>query len=302
MVPKRGKVKKVTANRRNRSEGWGYAKESGHALENKKAAELKENEIVAAKLSRIIFGTSLGLAIEVEAGGKSAKKVTDVFGKKSTSKTDIYASWGGENTASLSLKKSTGGQVFLTSVERFCDGFEIQFESTVPQAVREALDLFIGRDDLNLDSLMRGKNYFGPMHTGSGGLLEKHQNRLVGATIVEYFPQKWLLLIKWFQENSSELCEFIFSRGYSLGKKDFSTHLWYFVEEEEKKYGIIDSIFKISDLSEKCSSLSSEIVMSKKNGGSTIQFPFGFLQMHRPQGGNQMQFHHSYDKISSALR
>jgi len=301
MGSKRKKAKKVKANSRDRPEGWQYAKESGHALEIKKAAELKENKIVAAELSRIIFGTSLGLAIEVEAGGKSAKKVADVFGKKSPSKTDIFASWGGKNTASLSLKKSTGGQVFLTSVERFCDGFEIQFGRTVDPDVREVLNLFIGGSDLDLDSLMVGKKYLGPMHAGSGGLLEIHQNRLVGATIARYFPKKWLLLIQWFQENSSELCEFIFSRGYSLGKKDFSTHLWYFVEEEEKKYGIIDSIFKISDLSKACSSLSSEIAMGKKNGGSTVQFPFGFLQMHRPQGGNQMQFHHSFDKISSAL-
>ncbi len=292
----------MKANERDRSEGWRHAKESGHALEIKKSKELKENEIVAAEVSKIIFGTSLGLAIEVEAGGKSARKVADVFGKKSPSKTDILASWGGNNVASISLKKSSGGQVFLTSVDRFCDGFEIQFGRHVAPDVREALSLFIGDDDIDLGSLMRGKSYLGPIHARSGVPLEKHQNRLVGATMVEYFPKKWLSLIQWFKENSNELCEFIFSRGYSVEKTDFSTHLWYFIEEEKEKYGAIDSIFKISDLSKKCYTLNSMITMGKSNGGSTIQFPFGFLQMHRPQGGNQMQFHHSYDKIFAALR
>lgn len=36
-----------------------------------------------------------------------------------------------------------------------------------------------------------------------------------------------------------------------------------------------------------------------KNGGSTIQLPFGFVQWHSPRKvipGN-LQFHHSYDKM-----
>ena len=38
-----------------------------------------------------------------------------------------------------------------------------------------------------------------------------------------------------------------------------------------------------------------------RNGGSTIQLPFGFVQWHSPRKiipGN-LQFHHSYEKIKS---
>ena len=44
-------------------------------------------------------------------------------------------------------------------------------------------------------------------------------------------------------------------------------------------------------------------VYGPRNGGSTIQLPFGFVQWHSPRKiipGN-IQFHHDYDKIIKAL-
>lgn len=35
-----------------------------------------------------------------------------------------------------------------------------------------------------------------------------------------------------------------------------------------------------------------------KNGGTTIQLPFGFVQWHQ----SSMQFHHSFDKIRNILK
>ena len=61
----------------------------------------------------------------------------------------------------------------------------------------------------------------------------------------------------------------------------------------------LDHIFLISDLSEKINAKRNEIAYGMRNGGTTIQLPFGFVQWHGPRGmiPGKIQFHHQYDKI-----
>ena len=284
---------------RNHSTGWRHAKIIGHKLEEHLAQELQNNPEVFSTISQRVFGESLGTPKKVASGGISAGHVPDVFGKSTPSKTDIFVEWSNSKNIRISLKKSTGGQVYLTSVERFFDGFEIQFDQVVPDSVRSTTSLFIGGAASKCDLVMKGKQYFGPVHKNSGQLQEKYQDRVVGITLDHHFPTEVKTMFDWFNANMQLLCEFIFSRGYALDATNFSSHLWYFVTEEPK-IGDIDQFFSIKELSKKCARAST-VCFGSKNGGSTIQFPFGFMQMHRPGGINQIQFHHSYEKLSELL-
>ena len=59
----------------------------------------------------------------------------------------------------------------------------------------------------------------------------------------------------------------------------------------ERGYGSVG----INEIIEK--SKGRDVIYGTKNGGTTIQLPFGHLQFH--QGG--LQFHHNYEKIKELI-
>jgi hypothetical protein len=59
----------------------------------------------------------------------------------------------------------------------------------------------------------------------------------------------------------------------------------------------INKIFPISEIARHSTRTAARVSIGPRNGGSTILFPFGFLQMHSPQVDNQIQFHHQYAKL-----
>ncbi len=285
-------VKKSTG--RNRSSGWKAAKIGGHVNEEQIAQLLKADEKFARSFGRRIFGEDVGVPDEVLCGGSEAPQIEDIFGRRSNGKPDIYVRWK-RRRANLSIKMSDGGQVFLTSVDRFVAGFEFHFEEEVPKRVVETLNLFIGSDSRKCDLVMRGKEYKGPIHK-SGELQEHHQHRLLGVTLTHYFEADWVKTLNWMRDNSGNIADFVFARGYAQEAADFATHVWYF--NADSGVGNTDTLISMKEIVKQSNSRRSEVAVGKINGGSTIQFPFGFLQMHAPKGNNQMQFHHSYKKIS----
>jgi hypothetical protein len=188
------------------------------------------------------------------------------------------------------------GQVFLTSVDRFFKGYEHHFEESVPERVATMMRLFIGSNPRECDVVMRGKSYLGPKTRGSSKLQEQHQHRLLGITLDHYFPKDWKATLDWLDSRCSQIADFAFSRGYAKNKSDFATHVWYFVADG--KGDPVNKIFPISEIIHHSSSTSKRVSIGPNNGGSTIIFPFGFLQMHSPQVNNQVQFHHQYSKFS----
>lgn len=282
---------------RDRAAGWQAAKVGGHLNEEELAELLKNDADFACLTSVRIFGEDLGVPTEVLCGGSTAPKIEDIFGHRSNGKPDIYVRWS-RKRANLSIKMSKGGQVFLTSVDRFVAGFEFHFGERVPKTVVDTLHLFIGTDSRKCDLVMRGKKYKGPMHK-SGELQEKHQHRLLGVTLQHYFEDDWFKTLGWMNENSGKIADFVFARGYAQEIKDFATHVWYFSADSDKDES--DTLISIREIVRNTDSKGVEVEVGKKNGGSTIQFPFGFLQMHTPKGNNLMQFHHSLKKIAKIV-
>lgn len=280
---------------RNRSEGWKWAKRTGHENEDDIVSRLKNDERFARAFGQRIFGRSIGVPSDVSGGGSSAKQVEDIFGKHTNGKPDIYLRWDNEPPVNVSVKKSMSGQVFLTSVDRFITGFEHQYGESIPEKVSSMLHLFIGTDPDQCDLIMKGLPYLGPNHR-DGNLLEKHQHRILSITLSQHFPDDWNATIEWVRSHAGQIADFSFSRGYAKSKTDFATHVWYYMPDNSEAK--IDRVIPINEIVDYCNSRKIEVAVGSRYGGSTIHFPFGFLQMHSPQGDNQLQFHHNFSKIS----
>ena len=285
---------KKTSRGRNRSEGWTHAKVSGHLNEEYLSERLREDEAFGRAVGERLFGRDVGKPVEVRGGGLSAAHVEDIFGGSINGKTDIYIKWRGQKNTNLSVKKSVSGQVFLTSVDRFMAGFEFHFGDAVPKRVREMFHLFIGTDKNHCDLIMNGRTYLGPKHKG-GELQELHQHRVLAVTLAHHFPKDWNAMLDWTKVNAGKIAEFAFSRGHAKSKTDYATHVWYFVADGANVE--IDCLIPIDRIVQHSKSTTSEVMTGPRNGGSTILFPFGFLQMHSPSKNNEIQLHHSYAKV-----
>jgi hypothetical protein len=290
--------KKTSVSGRNRAEGWTHAKRSGHRHESDVAARLESDLVFANGLSIRCFDEKLGRPAKVSGGGASAEHVEDLFGASTNGKPDLYVEWSAQRAVRISLKKSTGGQVFLTSVARFITGFEKQFGVQVPTNVRTGLDLFIGGNALQIQKAMNGKRFCGPIHRRTGTRQEQHQNRLLGLTLDKYFHAEWTATLDWFTENIGEIADFVFARGYAVKESDFATHVWYLDESHTPQFNLVVPVARIKSGSTK---QRGAVRVGDRNGGSTIQLPFGFLQMHAPKSENLMQFHHSFKKVRSLV-
>lgn len=258
------------------------------------ADRLKSDRDFARQLGKRIFGKDVGSPVAVLGGGSNAKQIEDIFGGSTNGKPDLSVRWDDLPIVNLSIKKSLSGQVFLTSVERFVVGYEYHFSDKVPLNVEKMLHLFIGTDGERCDLVMRGRNYLGPVHHG-GDLQEKHQHRILAVTLSKHFPKDWRSTLDWVQLNAGRIAEFSFSRGYARNQVDFATHLWYF--SGDKCSNAIDCLIPVREVVKFSNKFGSESIAGPKNGGSTIQFPFGFLQMHAPKGENLLQIHHQFKKL-----
>jgi hypothetical protein len=275
-------------NTRNRSEGWTHAKLSGHNNE----------EIISTKINtdnnyRKILENRIGVKNKIAkalVGGLNEASVSDIFGRKTKSKTDLIVVWCDEKKSNVSIKKSTGGQVYLIGVTRFIDGYEAQFKQKIDPKIKRALELFFGSayDILEILNSEKLKN----ISTEKIKNYEIKKNRLTWVSLGKYEPGLPGELIDWFKVNIKNIVYFCFSRGLALNCYDWAHYMWY---KNEVGEAVDDRLFEINGMANDLSSPAAqfEIMPGKIGGGTTIKLPFGFVQWHQ----GQMQFHHSQEKI-----
>lgn len=286
---------------RNRSEGWSHAKRTGHSLEEELVEELRSRSDFAVALHRMIYGAPGHLA-SIVGGGSSATHCRCVLGGKTPAKADMVLRWNSGVVTRISLKKSEGGQAWLISTDRFVQGFGAQIGTLVPEVVQNMLRLFIGPIDIGTEvprTVMGGSRQ---QHVISE--LEIRHQRLVASTLGYYYRRDWEATMLWLRNNAAEIASLCFARGLCADEIDQANYLWYNTknevgEGEESVY----QLYEVADIEAALRRMpaSRRVVVGPRNGGSTLIFPFGFLQMHRPTGKNQMQFHHRLNSIRQLI-
>lgn len=280
---------------RNRSEGWQYAKLTGH--EN-------EKEIMSVLLTDKKFISDLQCRLHtsdkdvesIEFSGLNEKDIPSVYssGRKTKSKTDLKIIYIDGSTSNISIKKSLGGQVYLVKASNFIECFEKQTGKTIPNDVQYAISLFwanAGKDAVEII-----KKYSDKSDVKFYNTQLRHES-LNATTLQRFDNNMYNKLLYWFKENSYELAFLAFSAGAVADKKEWSEFVWYknLIKSDFSDY---DFIFPIKEICRASKRNSDDMTYyGEKNGGTTIQLPFGFVQWHQ----RSMQFHHNFDKINLIL-
>ncbi len=274
---------------RNRADGWKHAKASGHENETLLVESLRSPERLGPLAKRVGI-RALDGSVEMAHAGQSEVGVPSILGGTTKSKVDVRVSWEGlENTSGISVKKSKGGQVFLITVERFLDGFGRHF-GAVPPDVGRGLSLFIGGSDESDEAL----NSVTPTDPRIRSMEIRYQSRMVWDTLERFDKRVAWALLEWLTESIGEVCEFCFSRGLAANREDWADLLWYrnLVDPESLD---LDCLVLVDDLKLAVANHGGMVQPGSRNGGSTIQTPFGWLQYHQ----GQIQFHHKLESISA---
>jgi hypothetical protein len=283
----------MVVSNRNRSEGWRHAKLDGHANEKQFAESLINNKEFVSIIEKQLMKISPKGSPEISVDG--SKHIESIFGDKTTSKVDLALNWKGGQQINISLKKSDSGQVWLISVPRFISAIEYHLNRKIDSEVRIGISLFIGGSNLsNYESYFDKALASNKKKNPSIAEQELHQSRLVAKSIETYFPSVWGSTLDFFNSNIGLITKLSFAQGLAKSEKESADVIIYNKAVDGK------SVFPISKVIEDAISLTklNPIIAGPKNGGSTLQLPTGFLQMHHPQGDNLIQFHHQYKKIS----
>ena len=269
---------------RNRAEGWRHAKLTGHQNEEIIAELTKNDKLLQQRL--LSCAHLSGASIEsVEYGGLCETDVECILGGKTKSKTDMWINISNGRRLNVSIKKDGGGQVFLIGIDRFIQGFEKQYGKIIPANVRRAISLYFGSASDTIDIIKR--------YGGRNQNLELRKHRLVADTLKEYDSNLYYCLLQWFNDNIFELFDFCFAKGLASDPSDWAQIVWYKNMIGENQF---DTMIYLPDLQ---GYIPRSVEYGTRNGGSTIQLPFGFVQWHSPRKiipGN-LQFHHNYEKI-----
>jgi len=237
-----------------RSKSWLKAKKTGHLNE----------EFICNELG---FGFSI-----------SKKKVESVFDDKTPPKSDIYGPYN------LSLKKSLGGQVHMNKVNRWIEGYESIY-GEIPENVKKVFFLLFGGYD-SIDEILHSNDYIHP--NPKVRRTELRRKTLTIETLEKYDLDSLNEFISWMEDNICRIAEIVFKRGWAKNPEDWASVLWY---KNSLGENFIDQKFEIEEIISNC--CGQKVIKGTKNGGTTIQLPFGHLQYH--QGG--LQFHHNFEKI-----
>lgn len=266
---------------RDRAEGWKHAKISGHVNEDLVTANLKKSTSLQKRILST-FGKQHCRITDIKDGGLHETNVECILGNTTKSKTDLKISLDDNSLINISIKKSLSGQVFLIGTERFLEGFQLQYETTIPENVKYAMRLFWGAIDVS--KIIDGYSESNVI------AYEKHKNRITAQTLKKFDLKLYQDLISWFNTNISNITDFCFSKGLSKNEDDWANLIWYKNNLHEND---IDELFTLSKL---------KVLVAKEKafygtigGGTTIQLPFGFVQWHQ----GKMQFHHNFNKIWS---
>lgn len=273
-------------NERNRSEGWQHAKLSGHSNEEHVKQLLDSDKSYAKQLLKRIGCDAVKLT-NTSIGGLHETNVPSVLGRTTKSKTDLRIFLDNGKMVNISIKKSLGGQVYLIRAGNFIEVFEKQFNKKIPNDVQRAIKLFWAEAE---DAVQIIKKYADKTDEKNFEQQIRHQS-LNATTLQNYDKSLYDSLLNWFKSNSYELAKLAFSMGAAINSSDWSEFVWYINllgEDDTDEIFYIEDICKIAEKYAK-----NETYFGDKNGGTTIQLPFGFVQWHQ----HQMQFHHQYWKI-----
>lgn len=270
---------------RDRASGWKHAKLSGHENE-RLLEELVQSDIATQQRLLAAAHKENATIVDIDFGGLRETNVPSVFGDTTKSKTDMHLYLSDGSRVNVSIKKSTGGQVYLIGADRFIRGFEMQYGLKIPADVKRAISLFWGTADDTIDIVNQ--------YAGENKAYELRKHRLVAYTLGLYNYDLSRVLVDWFNDMMPYIFDFCFSRGLARNAEDWADIVWYRNELQEND---VDEMFNISDLG---NALPRNAEYGTRTGGSTIQLPFGFVQWHSPTKKipGDMQFHHSYEKLA----
>lgn len=271
---------------RNRSEGWRYAKLTGHENEQLvKDALDSDAAFQRSFMSRIQYeGDTIS---STSIGGLHEKDVPGVLRRKTKSKTDLKLYCTSGRTINVSIKKSYAGQVYFVDVDSFIDVYEQQFRNEIPLDVQYAMRLFWAGAK---EDALRIINQYCSVDDDNYTLQVRHQS-LNATTMKMYDDDLYHALLDWFVEHAYNIAHLAFMSGAVLSRDEWAEYVWYI--------NLIDSIdldelFHAEILCKASEKYADQMTyFSTTNGGTTIQLPFGFVQWHQ----GKMQFHHKYEKI-----
>lgn len=279
---------------RNRSQGWQHAKVSGHKYEEDLARKLVDTNSAEHKALVPFLQRQLvpGPLVKVNANPGKAK-VLSFSGNLTPSKRDIALIFSREEVG-VSVKKSTGGQVQLTQLNRFLEkarADNIQINRRVEKAMRCFTGETGGLHILEFAGICES-DLSNTQHRTSGLRLEEYQNRLGSWTLSVACPALWNALSDWIQCNLPWITRTAFSTGFCNNPVDFAKVIFY-------RQG--PTVFLVEDIAKASFSFPVTPNSARK---ATIDMPWGFLQVHRPgksSGPFQLQFHHSLGDIRKLL-
>ncbi len=278
---------------RNREEGWQYAKLSGHKNELLIKELLENDSKYSINFLKRINRKNINIK-EVVIGGLHETNFPSVNENKTKSKTDLKIFLENREIINISIKKSLAGQVYLVSSEIFIKTFEKQFNKIIPDNVKKAINLFWAGNPK--EALPIIENYADKSKKEFYDSQIRHQS-LNATTLKRYSSDMYDELLNWFYNNISEITKLSFSMGAVAVQNEWSDYIWY---KNLVDHGVtIDAIFSIDELCNAIKHLSCHyICYGEKNGGTTIQLPFGFVQWHQ----SKLQFHHNYEKIANIIK
>ena len=145
----------MSSSQRNRAEGWQHAKTSGHTNEENILELLQKDAAYREFFLKRLKKEHLEIK-DINIGGLHEKQVPSTLqGEKPTNaKPDLWITFSDGSSANISIKKSDSGQVYLVTGKHFLNGYEKQFKCSIPDDVKQGINLFFGQD---YDSVM---NFF----------------------------------------------------------------------------------------------------------------------------------------------
>lgn len=277
--------------KRDRATGWKYAKLSGHTNESF-VKDLLDTDKTYQKdfMNRIGYGTDSITSTSI--GGLHETNVPGILGKKTKSKTDLKIFCNSGKIINVSIKKSLGGQVYFVGAQTFIEVYEKQFGEIIPSQVQRAIKLFWAAADDATDII---KQYGNKADTKSYDLQVRHKS-LNATTLKAYDKNLYDAMLIWFADHAYNLTKLAFIMGAAKNSTEWAEFVWYINLLGENN---VDEVFHIEDICNAVVKVAKhETYYGDNNGGTTIQLPFGFVQWHQ----QQLQFHHSYEKICSLLK
>ena len=208
---------------RNRSQGWKYAKLSGHQNEKDLSETINNNtEFRKTVKNKLSLASDISKA---EYGGLHEVNVKAILDGKTKSKTDLILKLNNDKKINISLKKSNGGQVYLISVARFINGFEKQFKKKISSNLKIALNLFFGSSK-DAEDIINKTNYYNEDEKYKKiKNYEIKRKRLTNKTLSAFDNTLSKDLLHFFRNNIADIFNFCFSTGLAQNKDNWAKYM-----------------------------------------------------------------------------